>query len=310
MANLKNIIAHKEISYLLREKTFVYAVFIFIAMAILSTIIWWSTQHTVITVYDYASNLIKSLWQIPPVLTLKSESSLLIVKNMIIYNTLIATLVVLIMWYYIWMNDRIANVIKLIFTRPIRKYELFLWKAIAIISSLFILILASFIITDISLMIFGAFSTVNLLNVLWFYALSFIYVLWFWFIGLGFSYIAKDSWNALLYSLIIWIIITFVLPELSSALNPTNSLNPVLPNTNILQSSPLQTIHNLSFPFSVSEHYKNISSELIWISDPTAPNYYKNDFYDISVLIIWMILSFTFAIVWINKLDASNWDIS
>lgn len=309
MANMKNIVARKEILYLLREKTFVYAVFIFISMAILSTVIWWSTQHTVITVYNYASHLIQSLWQVPPVLTLKSESSLLIVKNMIIYNTLIATLVVLIMGYYIWMNDRIANVTKLIFTRPIKKGELFLWKTIALLYSLFVLILASLIITNISLMIFGAFSIVNLLNVLWFYALSFFYIAWFWFVGLWFSYISRDSWNALLYALIIWIIITFVLPELSSALNPTNSLNPVLPNTNILQSSTLQTIHNLSFPFSVSEHYKNISSELIWISDPTAPNYHKNDFYDISVLIAWMLASFVFSVFWIKKLNTNNWDI-
>lgn len=39
MANMKNIVARKEILYLLREKTFVYAVFIFISMALLSTII-------------------------------------------------------------------------------------------------------------------------------------------------------------------------------------------------------------------------------------------------------------------------------
>lgn len=310
MTNLKNIIAHKEISYLLREKTFIYAVSIFIVMAILSTIIWWSTQHTVITVYDYASNLIKSLWQTPPILTLKSENSLLIVKNMIIYNTLIATLVVLIMWYYIWMSDRIANVIKLIFTRPIKKYELLIWKSLAIIFSLFILISLSFIITNISLVVFSSFSLANFINVLLFYIVSFVYILWFWFIWLWFSFIARNSWNALLYSLIVWIIITFVLPELSSALNPTNSLNPVLPNTNILQSSPLQVIHDISFPFSISEHYKNISSELIWISDPLAPNYYKNDFYDIFVLWIWTLLSVIFSIFWMNKLNVSNWDIS
>ncbi len=310
MTNIRKIIAHKEILYLLREKTFIYTLAIFIIMAVLSTVIWWASQHTVLTVYNYVSDLLKNLWQVPPTLSLQSVSSLIIVKNMIIYNTLIGTLVALIMWYYVWMNDRIANVVKIIFTRPIRKYQVFFGKIIAILIMLFVLILVSFIITLSSLAVFHALSRVNVMNVTWFYGLSFMYIAWFWFVGLWCSFIAKNSGTALLYALIFWIIITFVLPELSSALYPTSSLNPVLPDTNILQSSALQTIHNISFPFSVSEHYKHIAWELIWVNDITSPTYYKNDLYDIWVLIIWMLASFGFSYLWVKKIDSIQWDLA
>jgi hypothetical protein len=66
-----------------------------------------------------------------------------------------------------------------------------------------------------------------------------------------------------LLSLTIWIIITFVLPDLTSALYPTASLNPVLPATQVLSSPVLDIIHNIFYPFSISQHYKELSNHLI-----------------------------------------------
>lgn len=301
MINTIKIISKKEFSYLLKEKTFLYAVGIFIVMAILSTVIWWASQHTVLTVYNYAVEFIKAPWQVAPPLALKSDSSLLIVKNMIIYNALVWTLVAIIMWYYVWINDRLAWAMKLILSRPVKLSNLFLAKASSIALLLLILSIISFLITIISLTIFNAFSVWNLISVSYFYMISYLYILWFWFIGLWFSFFVKDTWIAILYSLILWIIITFVLPELSSALYPTSSLNPILPDTQVLQSSWLQLIHNISFPFSVWEHYKHLSGEIIGINNTSAPTYYKNDFYDYIILILRVIVSFIFSFIWVKR---------
>lgn len=308
MPNIIATIARKEILSLWRERTFLYAVGIFITMAILSTLIGWSSQHTVITVYGYASWLIRSLGQIPPVLQLKWDNSLLIVKNMIIYNSLIATLVAIIMGYYIGMSDRITHVTKLIFTRPIVRYQIFFWKIGALFLSLLILTILSFCITLISLAIFWGIAWSDLLQIWWFYGLSLVYILGFWFSGLGISFFAKNSGSAILYALILWIIMIFVLPEMSSALNPTNSLNPILPDTTLLKDGILSMLHTYTFPFSVSEHYKNISLELIWGNDPLSIKYYKDNFYDISVIISWMMLSLIFAWISSQKIDPITWD--
>ena len=308
MPNIIITIARKELSSLWRERIFLYAVGIFITMSILSTLIGWSSQHTVITVYEYASWLIRSLGQIPPVLQLQWDNSLLIVKNMIIYNSLIATLVAIIMGYYIGMSDRIAHVTKLIFTRPIVRYQIFFWKIGALFSSLLILTILSYCITLISLFLFWGISWVSIFQIGWFYGLSLIYILGFWFAGIWLSFLARDGGSALLYALILWIIIIFVLPEVSSALSPTNSLNPVLPDTNLIKDGILPLLHAYTFPFSVSEHYKNISLELIGANNPLSPTYYKDTFYDISVLVSWVLLTFIFTWLSSQKIDPISWD--
>jgi hypothetical protein len=63
--------------------------------------------------------------------------------------------------------------------------------------------------------------------------------------------------------IIIWIFISFIMPELTSALNPTALLNP----TNIQSAMPhgqfLISLQGMLKPFSVSETYKVISGSLL-----------------------------------------------
>ena len=131
-------------------------------------------------------------------------------------------------------------------------------------------------------------------------------------LAMVFAMYIKDSASALLYALFIWIIITFALPELGSALFPTSSLNPVLPPTDFLQSSTLIYIHKAVYPFSVSEHFKEISSVILGIkTEPTAVSVYKvySATINFLILIFWSFLNFILAGLLFSKIKPAQADL-
>ena len=314
MANIRiiKIIAKKEIKYLSREKTFYLLLGIFIVMAILSTYIGWATIHTIKNVYNVAAQELTATNQAVPPFPLKNISSLGIIKNMIIYVVLIGSLLSIILGYFVGVNDRVSKTVRLLFTRPIKRIDFLFGKIIAIKYILAVIILSAFFISVLSAGIFHVLSLINIIKLLEFYFISFIYMLGFALLAMTFAIYMKNSASALLYALFIWIIITFALPELGSALFPTSSLNPVLPPTNFLQSSILTYTHNAVYPFSISEHFKEISSTILGISaKPNVVSAYKiySNTTNFLILIFWGFLNFILAVFLFTKIKPTQADL-
>ena len=314
MANIRiiKIIAKKEIKYLSREKTFYLLLGIFMVMAILSTYIGWATIHTIKNVYNVAVQELTATNQAVPPFPLRNISSLGIIKNMIIYVVLIGSLLSIILGYFVGVNDRVSKTVRLLFTRPIKRIDFLFGKIIAIKYILAVIILSAFFISVLSAGIFHVLSLINIIKLLEFYFISFIYMFGFALLAMAFAIYMKNSASALLYALFIWIIITFALPELGSALFPTSSLNPVLPPTNFLQSSILTYIHNAVYPFSISEHFKEISSTILGISaKPNVVSAYKiySDTTNFLILIFWGFLNFILAVFLFTKIKPTQADL-
>ncbi|HHD92052.1 MAG TPA: hypothetical protein ENL06_00270 [Candidatus Portnoybacteria bacterium] len=131
-------------------------------------------------------------------------------------------------------------------------------------------------------------------------------------LAMAFAMYMRNSATALLYALFVWMIITFALPELGSALFPTSSLNPVLPSTDFLQSSILVNFHNAVYPFSISEHFKEISASVLGISTKTTTiSTYKTYSASINflILIFWSFLSFALVFYLFNKIKPAQADL-
>ncbi len=305
-------IAKKEIKYLFREKTFYLLLAIFILMASLSTYIGWATEHTIKNVYDAAVYELNTNQQTVPAYPLENASSLAIVKNMIIYVILIGSLLAIILGYFIGINDRISGTVRLIFSRPISRINLLLGKVLALKTVLLFIVLSAFIISLLSAGIFHVLSFANGLKISEFYLISFIYMLGFALLAMAFAISMKNSASALLYALFVWMIITFALPELGSALFPTGSLNPVLPPTNILQSSTLSYIHNVTYPFSISEHFKEISASILEVNSQPISDFVRTTYSNLLnflVLLFWGILNFMLAYFLFKKIKPAQNDL-
>lgn len=273
MSSKEKIMAAKDIRLLLKENTFLIIISIFIIMSILSTYIGWSSQNILRQVYDAASKEIIQEGKPVPPFPLSQNSPLYVMKNMIIYIVLIGALLSIIIGHIVSINDRRAGTSRILFSKPFSKKQFLSGKILAASKILFFVLFLSMIISVISVALLSSISLDTFFAICIFYASSFLYLAGFAYFGIFFGIKTNNSTQAILLPLILWIIIIFVLPEFGSALYPTSSLNPVLPNVNLLDSPTLKTIHSIVYPFSISEQYKEFEASSMGIkSDITETN--------------------------------------
>jgi ABC-type transport system involved in multi-copper enzyme maturation permease subunit len=303
-------IAKNEIQHLFRERTFFLILTVFILISLASTYIGWASQHTVESVYQESVITLESIGKTAPPSTFSNLPPLEIVKNMIIYVVLIGSLLAITVGHSIGTKDQRAGVVRILFSKPLTKKEFLLGKALSLGLVLLAVLTVSLIISTVSVSILSQLSFVLLLQLIEFYAVSYFYMLGFGFLGLGFGLMKRNSAIALLTPIIIWVIITFALPEMSSALYPTSSLNPVLPQTEILNSPVLSAIHNIFYPFSVSEHYRVLSYGILNLQE-TAGTIYSNYSPMICAFILaaWVIITYGVLTYSMSKFEISRGDM-
>jgi len=263
-------LASKDIMVLRREKNFmlIFGIFIFISAA--SAYIGWSSQHTITEVYRAAAAVLIASGKPVPAQPF-STNSLLIMKNMIIYIVLIGALLSVVIGHVITVSDRKAAVTRILFSRLSSSKVFLVGKVLAALLVLTAVLAASLMISVISLLVLHMLPWQAVTAVASFYMISFIYLSGYIFLGIFFSLTAKNSAQAVLFPVLIWTIITFAIPQISLALYPTGALNPVLPQTDALNSHTLTMIHNLIYPFSVSEHFKELGAAMLGLKIDAAP---------------------------------------
>ncbi len=259
-------IAGGEFKTLVRQKTFVLLLTIFLFMAAFSAFIGWSTKNTVTKIYvATVRELISSGTKKMPVNPFLSAPPLSILKNMPTYVFLIGSLLAIIIGYSSFVRERKAGVIKIIFSRQISRVEFLLGKITGIFLVLSAIVGLSFVLSFFSVVIISGQMLVfsEMFKLLMFYLVSFLYLIIFAMLGLFFAIFAKSESLALLAPMIIWIFISFVMPQLTSALDPNSLLNPTSIQSIMPQSVFFTSTRFLLEPFSVSENYKTISQSFL-----------------------------------------------
>jgi ABC-type transport system involved in multi-copper enzyme maturation permease subunit len=301
------LMASNDMRFLLRENVLRLALGIFMVMAIASSYISWSSQNILNVIYQEGIKMIPQGNPVPP-FPLARASALSILKNMIIYVVLIGSLLAIILGHIIGTRDRKAKTLCILFSRPISRSDFFLAKVVALGGSLGLITLFAMLTTLLSLVILNkTFSSAWLGNLVFFYGVSYLFMLGFGLLALGFGLREQRSAQALLTPMVLWIIVIFALPELGSALFPTSSLNPILPPTDVLQSPALQMVHKLVYPFSISEQYKALSSSLIGINvvtDVGSINY--KHWLETFLLMLWTAITFAVAYYCAHRLEVSR----
>ncbi len=256
-----------EIKSLFRENIIYSISLVFILMSFVSSFIGWSTFTTANAIYKSSviySQKVLGVTDIPsnPLLKLSTLTSF---DNLIIYISLIGTLLAIIVGHRSMMRERKSGIIQILFTRPITKSNLIIGKVLGLGITLFSIISFTAIVSIISSYFLPLIqlNTNDIFHLIAFFLISFLYMFIFAMIGLFFSIHAKSESLALFIPVCIWIAITFVLPELATGLTPTALLNPVT----LLQLPVLdpffQITQKIIEPFSIAWHYYTISGELL-----------------------------------------------
>jgi len=151
----------------------------------------------------------------------------------------------------------------------------------------------------------------DVIMLLVFYGFSLLYLLGFALLGLSFSLVEENDAMALLIPVIIWLSLAFVLPEFTSALYPTGSLNPTTSQMAISQGTILQAISDAVKPFSIAEHHKEMGSYLLEVqgSNLSLGEILHLQALNLAAVVSWLLICLLGCIAAMRRFDTASGDL-
>ncbi|MGA9596830.1 MAG: ABC transporter permease subunit [Acidimicrobiia bacterium] len=263
-------VARQQLLSLRRQRVFLATLGMFVAMTAAAGILGWSSHNTIVRVYDQAVRLLAAKGQPAPPnpFLLKPELSLL--SNMVIYVPMLGALLALLVGHLSLADDEITGLGRLIFSRRMSRAGYATGKIVAAAVALGVIVLVAMGLSIVSLLVAnGALPGLAALGRLGlFYALSWLYLMVFALIGMTAALLSRRRSLGLLSAMGAWLVITFAIPQFTSGVRPTASLNPIVDPAGTSQR--FFQITARARPISIAEQYKWASGHIL-VTAPAEP---------------------------------------
>jgi ABC-2 type transport system permease protein len=257
-------VARQEVRSTGRERLAIALLVVFLGMALASAVIGWSSHRTVMSVYN--ETVLQTGRDVPNPFV--DVSPLDVVKNTVIYIVLIGALLAVVVGVRAGVRDRKAGVTDLILSRPIGPRSYLLGKLLGAQAWMGIVLVVALVASWLSVWVISGtpldLAATGLL--LGFFALAWVFLLPFSVMGMIAGAKSRHESTALLIPILLWVAITFVIPQLGTAQNPTALLNPV-PGVAATTDLFFRVNHTILQPISITEHFKHASAALLQLRD-------------------------------------------
>ena len=258
------VIAQREARSTGRERSALALLVVFLGMALLSAAIGWSSHHTVMNVYNETMREMGTSIPNP----FGGVSALDTVRNTTIYIVLIGALLAIVVGVRASVRDRKAGVTDLIFSRPVKLSSYLAGKLLGAQVWMAVVLVVAGVGSWFSVwVVLGKpLSAADTAALVGFYALAWLFLLPFCVLGMVSGARSRHESTALLAPILIWVAITFAVPQLGTAQNPTALMNPTpaVASTNDLFFHANKVVLQ---PVSVTEHFKHASAVLLGLRD-------------------------------------------
>ncbi len=216
MSMIKTI-AFKEVKSAFRNSSFLMITTLFVLLSIISVYIGTSTKNAVLMAFNDSYNLLVS--QGATSLPIKPQLyPLSILSNIVTYINMLGAVVSIYLGYEMISGEKSNGTYKLISVKPLYKDQIISGKILG--GSIVLLILLSIILVfNLILFMFitsSALSIAETIKLGLYFLLAFTYLFFFFILALYTSIKFKDSEYGFLLLMIIWMIVSFVIPELAN----------------------------------------------------------------------------------------------
>ena len=304
--NTLTTITRQAIINSLRDQTVVILVLLFLILVLVSAYLGWSATTTVNMIYLHSAEFLVAHDRPVPPNPVLDTSPLVLLRNMATYVSLIGALAAIVVGYQTIAGDRKAEVLPLLGSRPLIQKHYGYGKILALTIMLLGLVAIAALINTLAFMLLPEFTldATGWLRLGAFYLTSGLYLLVFGLLGLACASYARSESVALLVPVTCWLIFTFVLPQLTSNINPVAALNPVSALADPPESTFFQITGILLGPVSLAEAYRLISAQLL---DFLPPDYVSHS----AIAPIWSLLlagvGLHFTAIWaIARMDMAR----
>ncbi len=263
-------LAGKEVRAAFRDNIFLIITGLFVVLSSISVYIGSSTKNAELQAYQDIVQLLKAQgatsFPSPPEIF-----PLSVLRNIISYVSMIGAVVAIFLGFETFSGERSNGMLKLIAVRPVYRDQIVTGKLLgggAVIG----LLLGIILIFNLALfvMVSGLTPNINeMIRLLLFFLLAFAYMMAFYIATLYVSIKTNDSGFGFMLMMIIWITISFVLPQLAdSQRNFAYALNST---AQTVMQVPSDTVVSKTIElFSPAAQFQNIGKDLLQVVPETA----------------------------------------
>jgi len=218
-------IAAHEIRLSRKDRYFRLILIFLVAMTLFSTVLGALQMHQQMAAYQSSVDLLKSMGKVkippPPVLNPLGAS-----KDFVNYTSMIGALLAILVGWNSIRNEKQGKTINLILSRPVYRDNLILGKFSGM--ALVLLVISAFSFAAVYLLIqslTGFSMTLNETGRMGAYFLAvWLYMLVFASLAQLITIAAEDDHSALLITIILWLVFTFLLPQIGDTMDLDNQI--------------------------------------------------------------------------------------
>jgi ABC-2 type transport system permease protein len=219
------VVIKKEISDALKNKLFLIILGMLFLLTIVSVVLGAYQVRVNLDSYNQSVSFLKSLGKtnLPAAPNLNPLSAS---KSFVNYIGLLGALLAIILGNSSVVKEKRSGTLKLILSRQIFRDSFLNGKVIGNILLLFFITLFTFIISLVSVVFIStaALTGDDITRMFMFFMMSFLYMIFFVVLGIFMAVTIPNGNKALLITVVIWLVISFILPQIGDTMDMDNQL--------------------------------------------------------------------------------------
>jgi len=219
------VIARKEIADAFRNRLVVIALIMLLALALVAVGLGAVQVRTRVTEYEQSVQVLRDLGrtEIPPMPDL---NPLAVSKNFINYLAMVGALLAMILGNVTIVKERTAGTLRLILSRPVYRDQFLTGKIIGNAALLAGMLLVVGLVTIVAVgVIGGVWLTLDQgIKLMLTMVMSWLYMLTFFLLALLFTLLLPKGNQALLLTVIVWLVFAFIFPQIGDTMDLDNQL--------------------------------------------------------------------------------------
>ncbi len=219
------VIAGKELGDARKNKLFLIIVALLLLLTIISVVLSAYQVRLSVDEYNKSVEFLKSIGKtnLPDMPNLNPLSAS---KSFVNYIGMLGALLAIVLGNSTIVRERRSGTMRLILTRQIFRDKLLSGKLLGNLILLAVITAAIFLITILSVLLVGnvALSASDFARLLLFFLMAFLYMAFFLVLSMTIAVITGNGNKALLVTVIVWLILSFVFPQIGDTMDMDNQL--------------------------------------------------------------------------------------
>jgi ABC-2 type transport system permease protein len=281
--HILGVIARKEMIDAFRNRLIVAALVMLVGLTLIAISIGAVTVHQRVAEYQQAAQVLQSLGRtdIPP---MPSLNPIAVSKNFINYLAMVGALLAMILGFTSINKERQAGTLNLILSRPVYRDQLLTGKMLGNAALLALLMGAVGVITWLALLTIGgvALTAGQFIKLTLTMGMSWLYLLTFLLLAMFFSLWVRRGNQALLLTVVVWLVFAFIFPQIGDTMDLDNQLpGGFFASLGLDRAGEQAALANFKWyetvrdgveELSPTKHYERISFALLGIKKEFAEN--------------------------------------